>query len=138
MSKSQKESTNIYDYYNSQGWAKDTKGVADDTNAFEDLRSCARKYNSKTRLRLLKFMPKKGEHFLDFASGPIQFPEYMAYSRNYTYRHCVDFSKQAIAQAKRKLGKRGKYYNKDIMDVDFKKDFFDCVMSMHTIYHIPS
>ena len=41
---------------------------------------------------------KKGFHILDFASGPIQYPEYLDYSKNFKIRHCVDFSKLAIRE----------------------------------------
>ena len=37
---------------------------------------------------------------------------------------------------KKKIGKRGKYYNKDFKKIKFKENFFDCIISLHTIYHI--
>ena len=37
-----------------------------------------------------KIYSKKGNHFLDFASGPLQYPEYIKYSKNFKIRHCVD------------------------------------------------
>ena len=35
---------------------------------FEDNRKVARKYIKNTRLKILKFIPREGKHFLDFAS----------------------------------------------------------------------
>ena len=82
-------------------------------------------------------IPRKGIHLLDFVSGPIQHKEYLSYSKNFKLRHCVDFSKKAIKQAKSKLGSKGKYYSNDFLNIKFKNNFFDCIISLHTIYHIP-
>lgn len=126
---------NIQKFYNSIGWKKNQK-VFEDAKLFEDLRKNSKEYVSKCRKRILRYIPKKGKNILDFASGPIQYPEYIKYSKNFKFRHCVDFSKLAIKVAKRKLGKRGKYYCKDFFKINFKKNYFDCVLSLHTIYHI--
>tara|TARA_Y200000002_G_scaffold90889_1_gene73139 strand:+ start:215 stop:988 length:774 start_codon:yes stop_codon:yes gene_type:complete len=122
-------------FYNESGWDKKQEDTLD-AKLFEDLRQSAKEYVSKCRLRLTRFIPKKGEHILDFASGPIQYPEYLRYSKNFKIRHCVDFSKLAINNAKDKLGKRGKYYCNDFFKIKFKKNYFDCILSLHTIYHI--
>ncbi len=125
----------VNEFYNKSGWSK-KKGDTEDARLFEDLRKCAKKYISKCRLRIIKYIPKKGSNILDFASGPIQYPEYLKYSKNFKYRHCIDFSKLAIKQARYKLGKKGKYYCNDFFKIKFKKNFFDCILSLHTIYHI--
>ena len=122
-------------FYNSFGWNK-KKNETLDATLFEDLRSCAQKYVSKCRKRLIKHIPKRGDHILDFASGPIQYPEYLKYSKGFKLRHCVDFSKQAIKDAKIKIGKKGRYYCDDFFNIKFKKNYFDCILSLHTIYHI--
>tara|TARA_E500000178_G_C16988623_1_gene739640 strand:- start:662 stop:1441 length:780 start_codon:yes stop_codon:yes gene_type:complete len=122
-------------FYNDIGWKK-KNNVTLDSALFEDLRTSAKKYVSNCRKRLKKYIPNKGTHLLDFASGPIQYPEYLEYSKNFKFRHCVDFSKLAIKSAKLKLGKRGKYYCNDIFKIKFKKNYFDCILSLHTIYHI--
>ena len=63
---------NIYKFYNSSGWKKN-KNHFEDANLFEDLRLNSKKYVSDCRKRILKFIPKKGNNILDFASGPIQY-----------------------------------------------------------------
>tara|TARA_B100000029_G_scaffold470738_1_gene509797 strand:+ start:3505 stop:4260 length:756 start_codon:yes stop_codon:yes gene_type:complete len=125
----------IYNFYNSIGWKKKNKAF-EDANLFEDLRKSSKNYVSNCRKRILNHIPKKGTHILDFASGPIQYPEYLHYSKNYKTRHCVDFSKDAIKLAKKKLGKKGKFYCGDFLKLKFKKNFFDCSISLHTIYHL--
>lgn len=126
---------NIYKFYNELGWKEKNK-IFKDAELFEDLRDGSKSYISKCRKKLLKHIPKKGNHILDFASGPIQYKEYLEYSKNFRFRHCVDFSKTAIREAKKKLGRRGKYYCNDFLNIKFKENFFDCVISLHTIYHI--
>lgn len=126
----------IKKFYNNSGWKKKI-GDTKDSVLFEDLRQCAEEYVSRCRLRILKYIPKNGgKNILDFASGPIQYKEYLEYSKKFKIRHCVDFSKTAIDQAKIKLGNKGKYYLKDFTKINFKKNYFDCVVSLHTIYHI--
>jgi hypothetical protein len=126
---------NIYDFYNEIGWRK-VKNNSIDAELFEDLRHVARKYVSQCRKKIIQHLPKKGVNILDFASGPIQYQEYLLYSKNFKKRHCVDFSKTAINSAKQKLGNKGKYYCRDFLKIRFKKNFFDCSISLHTVYHI--
>ena len=126
---------NIYKFYNTSGWKKNNN-ISKDAELFEDLRKNSENYVSNCRKRLLKYIPKKGQHILDFASGPLQYKEYLEYSKNYKFRHCVDFSKSAIKSAKKKLKKKGKYYCGNFFNIKLKKDFFDCILSIHTIYHI--
>ncbi len=126
---------NVYKFYNNSGW-KNINNLTRDAELFEDNRKYAKKYVSKCRRRILEFIPKKGINLLDFASGPIQYKEYLEYSKNFKIRHCVDFSKTAIKIAKKKLRNKGKYYCKNILKITFPNNFFDCVVSLHTIYHI--
>jgi ubiquinone/menaquinone biosynthesis C-methylase UbiE len=122
-------------FYNEFGWKENNK-ISKDAELFEDLRPVSREYISKCRLRINDHIPKNKKNILDFASGPIQYKEYFKFSKTYKYRHCVDFSKDAINIAKKKLGKHGKYYCDDFFKIKFKKNFFDCIISLHTLYHI--
>lgn len=122
-------------FYNNFGWGKKNKHTLDAT-LFEDLRYYSKEYVSKCRKRINNYIPRKGSNLLDFASGPIQYKEYLQYSKNFKYRHCVDFSRIAIRDAKLKLGKNGKYYCGDFFKIKLKKNYFDCILSLHTIYHI--
>lgn len=126
---------NVYEFYKKKGW-NFRKKISLDSKLFEDNRKVSKNYLKNTRLKLLDFIPKKGDNFLDFASGPLQYKEYLSYSKNFKVRHCVDFSPTAIKIAKKKIKNHGKFYCKDIMKINFKKNYFDCILSMHTIYHI--
>ena len=58
----------------------------------KSLRINSKDYVSKCRKRILKFIPKEGKNILDFASGPIQYKEYLLYSKNFKFRsHCNFF-----------------------------------------------
>lgn len=122
-------------FYNTVGW--ETEGeVTEDARRFEDLRECAKEYVSKCRLRVLRHIPDHGENILDMASGPIQYKEYLEYSRNYKKRYCVDLSSKALDDAKKKIGDRGVFLCGSFFDIALEEDFFDCTISLHTIYHI--
>ena len=125
----------VHKFYNLIGWKKNNKHFKD-AKISEDLRFYSREYVSKCRKRILRYIPRKGVNMLDFASGPIQYNEYLSYSKNYNYRHCVDFSKDAIKFAKLKLRQNGKFYCQDFLGIKFKNNYFDCILSLHTIYHI--
>ena len=122
-------------FYNKSGWKLKNK-ISTDASLCEDLREHSKEYIKHCRLRIQKHIPKKGTNILDFASGPIQYKEYLSYSKNFKLRHCVDFSKDAINQARKKIKLNGKYYCNDFFKIKFKKNFFDCSISLHTIYHI--
>lgn len=122
-------------YYTSVGWEEDGD-VTGDARRWEDLRDCARDYVSACRLRLLDHIPPRGDRILDMASGPIQYPEYLRFSEGYDKRYCVDLSERALARAKERIGEHGVFLHGSILDLELEEDFFDCVISLHTIYHI--
>ena len=122
-------------FYNTVGWEEDG-GVTEDARRWEDLRPCARKYVSRCRLRVLRHLPERGSHILDMASGPIQYPEYLEFSRHFEKRHCVDLSSTALARARQRIGDHGVFLQGSFLDLPVQEDFFDCAVSLHTIYHI--
>ncbi len=122
-------------FYNTIGWETDRE-ITEDARRFEDLREYAREYVGKCRLRVLRHIPERGENLLDMASGPIQYKEYLEYSRNFKKRYCVDLSLSALEGAKKKIGDHGLYLHGSFFDIPLEEDFFDCTVSLHTIYHI--
>ena len=122
-------------FYNTVGWV--TEGnVTEDAKRFEDLRKYSQAYARKTRRRLLKYIPSTGDRMLDMASGPIQYPEYVEYSKNFKKRYCVDFSSDALRMAEEKIGAHGEYLHGNFLRLPFEENYFDCSISLHTIYHI--
>lgn len=126
---------NVSRFYNQAGWKLDGQ-ITEDAKRFEDLREYASEYVSRCRLRLLRHIPKKGENILDMASGPIQYKEYLEYSKNFNKRYCVDLSSEALSQAQDKISDHGIFLHGSFFDIEFEKDYFDCSISVHTIYHI--
>lgn len=129
--------TSVSEFYNTVGW-EISDGNTEDAKLWEDLRDNSRAYISKCRLRLLRHIPSDGKYMLDMASGPIQFPEYLEYSRTYDKRYCVDLSVAALNLAKGKIGDKGVFLHGSFFDLSIPENFFDCSLSLHTIYHMDS
>ncbi len=130
-----KAEDNVANFYAHEGWAVN-HGVTEDARRWEDLRKCAAEYVSLCRLRTLKFIPRSGDNLLDMASGPIQYPEYLEFSKNFAKRYCVDLSASALELARARIGDHGVFLQGSFFDIDFADDFFDCSISLHTIYHM--
>jgi len=122
-------------FYNAVGWETKQR-TTEDAKRWEDLREYAKDYVSKCRLRVFRHIPENGANILDMASGPIQYREYLDYSRNFHKRYCVDLSLAALESAKNKIGDHGVFLHGSFFDIPLEEDFFDCTVSLHTIYHI--
>ncbi|HPD64591.1 MAG TPA: class I SAM-dependent methyltransferase [Bacteroidia bacterium] len=125
----------VADFYNTIGWDAEND-ITGDALKYEDLRKYAQEYVVKCRQRVNRYLPERGENLLDMASGPVQFPEYLDYSRNFTKRWCVDLSQKALDKAKEKIGDHGVFLCGSFFDIDLPENFFDCSLSVHTIYHM--
>lgn len=108
-----------------------------DASLFEDLRHVSIPYLSKVRLKVNRYITNiSGSNILDFASGPIQYDEYLTYSLGFEKRCCVDFSSLALDVARSKIGEHGQYYVGDYFSFSFPENFFDCSLCIHTLYHV--
>ena len=125
----------VSNFYNTIGWRTED-GITEDARRWEDLREHAEEYVSKCRLRVLRHIPENGENILDMASGPIQYLEYLEYSKDFKKRDCVDLSSEALENAKNKIGDHGVFLHGSFFDIPLEENFFDCAVSLHTIYHI--
>lgn len=126
----------VQTFYTSQGW-ETAEGITTDARLWEDHRQVAASYVSGCRRRVLRHIPRSGgKRLLDMASGPIQYPEYLEYSRGYEKRVCVDLSPQALSAAREKIGDHGEFVCGSFLSNNFPTDHFDCTISLHTIYHI--
>ena len=127
----------VSDFYNSDGWIVEESGITKDAELWEDTRNCAAEYVTNCRLRVLNHIPTQGgENILDMASGPIQYKEYLQYSKQFKKRYCVDLSTNALADARKKIGDHGEFLNGSFFDIELEENFFDCSLSLHTIYHM--
>ena len=123
-------------FYDQDGWQM----VSDDVyqNArYEDLRPVSREYIHRCHLRVSRHLNPSGELLLDAGSGPIQYPEYLEYSKEYRYRVCADISITALREARKRIADHGIYVVCDIASLPFMKGAFGGIVSLHTIHHLP-
>lgn len=127
----------VKQFYDSFGWQQES-GIFQDALDSEDLRAVSKEYIEKCHARVKQHLPATGRYLLDVASGPIQYDAYLAYSENYDYRLCADISLRALQAAKQKLGAKGIYLLCDITRLPLQTGKIDAVVSLHTLYHVPS
>jgi SAM-dependent methyltransferase len=126
----------VKQFYDQVGWQL----VNDDfyQNArYEDLRPVSREYIHRCHMRIANHIQPHGRYLLDAGSGPVQYPEYLEYSRYYEYRVCADISITALKEARKRVNDRGLYVVADVANLPFKADAFEGVISLHTIHHLP-
>lgn len=126
----------VADFYAAKGWAKDTAGQYVDTAVFVDGRRVSREFTGSCIRAVRRLLPRRGKWLLDAGSGPIPHTEYMDLQIGYERRLCVDFSLDALSQAKKKLGDRGMYVVGDLTQLPIRSQSVDAAISFHVVYHI--
>ncbi|MBN1537180.1 MAG: class I SAM-dependent methyltransferase [Anaerolineales bacterium] len=126
----------VREFYDQIGWQEVSEGVYQNAH-YEDLRPVSREYIHRCHMRVMRHLKPNGRFLLDAGSGPIQYPEYLEYSRGYEHRVCLDISAVALAEARKRIQKHGLFVVGDIAHLPFKSDCFDGFVSLHTIHHIP-
>lgn len=127
----------VKNFYDEKGWFQNEEGHYEDGEIFEDFREVTKDYIKKCHDRVNRYLNPSGTYMVDAASGALQFQDYLQYSAGYKYRICVDFSFQALKEAKRKLGDKGLCVLCDMTNMPFKDGTIDGFVSLNTIYHIP-
>jgi ubiquinone/menaquinone biosynthesis C-methylase UbiE len=126
----------VQDFYNQVGWQEVSAGVYQNAR-YEDLRPVTSEYIHRCHLRVLRHLNPRGRLLLDAGSGPIQYPEYLEYSKGYAYRVCADISIVALHEARKRIGEHGLFVVCDIANLPFKPDIFEGAVSLHAIHHLP-
>jgi SAM-dependent methyltransferase len=127
----------VRQFYDSIGWRQIGDGLYQNAR-FEDLRPVAQDYLHRCHMRVNRHLPNRGHFFLDAGSGPIQYPEYLTYSKGYRYRVCLDISQRALEEARQRIGGHGLFVVGDVARLPFKQGTFDGLISMHTVHHLPA
>ena len=123
-------------FYDRVGWKR--VGECCYQNArYEDLRPVSQEYIHRCHLRVSRHITPTGKYLLDAGSGPIQYPEYLEYSKGYQYRVCADISHVALQEARERINDHGLYVVSDVANLPFKEDTFEGVVSLHTFHHLP-
>jgi SAM-dependent methyltransferase len=123
-------------FYNQVGWKEISEGLYQNAR-YEDLRPVSQEYIRRCHLRVLRYIAPTGRLFLDAGSGPIQYPEYLEYSKGYARRVCADISLTALKAARQRIGAHGLFVVADVSRLPFATETFDGVVSLHTIHHLP-
>jgi len=126
----------VRQFYDQVGWKLVSEDIYQNAR-YEDLRPVSRNYVHRCHMRVNQYLSPEGLFMLDAGSGPVQYPEYMAYSDGYQYRVCADISITALLEARKRLGEHGLYVAADIANLPFKPNSFDGIVSLHTIHHLP-
>jgi len=123
-------------FYDQIGWQKVSEGTYQNAQ-YEDLRPVSRRYIHKCHLRVNRYLKSAGKYLLDAGSGPIQYPEYLTYSKEYQYRVCLDISIVALKEARERIGSsHGLFVVADVAYLPFRNDIFDGIVSLHTLHHL--
>jgi SAM-dependent methyltransferase len=125
----------VREFYDQVGWQFTGETIYQNAR-YEDLRPVTRRYIHDCHLRVARYLTPSGLYFLDAGSGPIQYPEYLEYSRDYKYRVCADISMTALRAARKRIGEHGLFVLADIANLPFKEECFDGIVSLHTIHHL--
>ena len=123
-------------FYDQVGWQEQSDGFYQNAS-YEDLRPVSQEYIHKCHLRVLRHLNPRGRLLLDAGSGPIQYPEYLEYSKGYQRRVCADISMVALQEARKRIGAHGLYVVCDVANLPFKDEVFDGSVSLHTLHHLP-
>lgn len=123
-------------FYDQVGWKLVSEDVYQNAR-YEDLRPVSRRYIHDCHMRVARHLRLQGRYLLDAGSGPVQYPEYLEYSRNYNFRVCADISITALKEARKRVGEQGLFVVADIANLPFKPGAFDGVVTLHTIHHLP-
>jgi ubiquinone/menaquinone biosynthesis C-methylase UbiE len=126
----------VRQFYDQVGWQ--VIGECCYQNArYEDLRPVSQDYIHRCHMRVSKHLKSHGRYLLDAGSGPIQYPEYLEYSRGYAYRVCADISHVALQEARNRIGNHGLFVVADVANLPFRSDVFEGLISLHTVQHLP-
>ena len=125
----------VRDFYEGPGWKLDN-GVTHDAKINENLDPVASEYVHKVRTRIAENLGK-GVKLLDVGCGPIQYPEYQEYSKNFEKRICVDLSQAALDLAKARIGNHGEFIKGDYLVIPtpiFAP--YDGAALINVLYHV--
>lgn len=126
----------VREFYDQVGWQEVSDGLYQNAR-YEDLRPVSREYIHRCHLRVMRHLKPSGKYLLDAGSGPIQYPEYLEYSKGYSRRVCADISRVALIEARKRIGEHGLFVVADIANLPFKAGVFEGVVTLHTIHHLP-
>ena len=124
----------IREFYDETGWNL-VGDTTTDAIINENSTEVAREYVQKIRNRIGEELGS-GTNLLDIGCGPIQYPEYLDYSKNFDKRVCVDLSKKALDIAKSKIGDHGAFFVGDYLDMKTGYEPYAGATLINVLYHV--
>jgi SAM-dependent methyltransferase len=124
----------IREFYDETGWNL-VGDTTTDAIINENFNEVASEYVHKIRNRIREELGS-GRNLLDIGCGPIQYPEYLDYSRNFDKRVCVDLSKKALNIAKSKIGEHGAFFVGDYLDIKTGYEPYGGAALVNVLYHV--
>ena len=124
----------IREFYDETGWNL-VGDTTTDAIINENFTEVAREYVHKIRNRISEEIGS-GANLLDIGCGPIQYPEYLDYSKNFDKRVCVDLSKKALDIAKSKIGDHGAFFVGDYLDIKTGYEPYSGATLINVLYHV--
>ncbi len=131
----QDQKQKVREFYDEIGWSMESSGHYQNAR-YEDLRPVSAEYIHKCHMRITPYFAKGGKFLLDVGCGPIQYPEYLTYSENFSRRVCADISITALREARKRIGDKGFFVVCDAANLPFKKESMDGMVSLHTFHHL--
>lgn len=133
------EKETVRSFYDEWGWHKSgDDSLYNDTALFVATGSTAREYTRQCNLSIGRQVARGGRYLLDAGCGAIAWPEALDFDAGYQARICVDVSRRALVEAKRKLGDRGRYLRADLTRLPLKDGVVDGAVACHVLYHVPA
>jgi hypothetical protein len=128
----------VKSFYDRFGWKKEENDQYNDNKLFVSNKEVVLEYETLTTKRVDQFLENNGTYMLDIASGAVYQNEYQEFSKNFFCRICIDISITALKEAQENLkGQNAIFILGDITNIPLKNESCDCVLSMHTLYHVP-
>ncbi len=130
----------IFNYFNDIHYeAFDGQQIYGDDKDFVDFRPFLLEYTQHGFYNCRQYIPSKGKYYIDAASGPVAYKEYIALAEGYEYRVCLDLSLNALMQAKRNLSahhQKAIFICCDLCAIPLKQDIGEAVVCQHALFHI--
>jgi ubiquinone/menaquinone biosynthesis C-methylase UbiE/uncharacterized protein YbaR (Trm112 family) len=130
----------VFNYYNNINYY-DAGGqqVYADAGKFVDFRSFLLPYTQHGFANAGRYLLTTGKYFIDVASGPVAFKEYVELANGFETRICVDSSASALMQAQKNLAlhdQKGIFVCGDMAQLPVKDNVADAVICQHALFHV--
>jgi ubiquinone/menaquinone biosynthesis C-methylase UbiE len=130
----------VFNYYNEISYYEfEGQQIYGDAGKFVDFRPFALNYTQHGFSNTRQYINQNGNYFVDAASGPVAFKEYVSLANGFKCRICIDLSVNALLQAQKNLAnysQPGIFICADITGIPLKENIADAVICQHALFHV--